>query len=164
MEMLDIKYQKDIILYIDSKNLNNIIKCVDKAYPNESCGLIFGKILSEYHNGEFQYKYYCEKFDCIESDQKSPVAFLIEDLEKLDMILRKAIIEDNLRLISIFHSHPSGSIPSGFDINYMEILNKSGLKQFKNQIWTIMDSINKKINGFIYLEKEIMQIEIILVE
>ena len=160
--MSDIKYQEDIILYINNKNLNSIIKCVDNAYPNESCGLIFGEILFEKHDGEFQYKYYCEKFSCIESDQKSPVAFLIEDLENLDKILRKAIIEDNLRLISIFHSHPSGSFPSGFDLGYMKLLYKSGLKQFKSQIWTIMDSQNKQINGFIYINDEIMQIKIVL--
>ena len=44
----------------------------------------------------------------------------------------------------------------------MKLLYKSELKQFKNQIWTIMDSQNKQINGFIYLNDELMQIKIVM--
>lgn len=67
-----------------------------------------------------------------------------------------------MKLVSIFHSHPSGNHPSGVDITNMSRLQESGLKSFQSIIWTIMDSETKDLNGFMILEDEIVQIEVIL--
>ena len=167
------KLQQDIILFIGKEVYECLKTCVQKAYPNESFGLLFGPKPKEVplkNPVEFQYHYFAEIFECIESDKSSPVDFLMENVEELYRVIKHASEKYNRRILSIFHSHPAGAHPSGFDINYMkfldsfyyEILNSS-LKikiPFKNQIWTIMDGTNFDINGFIYLDGELHQIQL----
>lgn len=96
---------------------------------------------------------------------------MIENIEKLHKTIQNLIgelkLERKMRLISIFHSHPSGSYPSSVDINNMKFLdNFSNVnhnyvsKAFKNLIWSIMDSNTFEINGFIYLSSELLQVEV----
>ena len=159
------KFENDIKIIINRAIYQEMIKCVKKASPNEACGLIFGDIKQVKISGseEFQYHYITKRFNCIESNQKSPIAFLIDDLEKLDSIFKKAAREYNLRLISIFHSHPSGAYPSNVDTKNMKFLDNCGNKGFKNQIWTIMDAKSEELNGFIYFNKQFMQINVNLI-
>ncbi len=167
------KKQGDIILIIKQPIFESLKLCVQKAYPNESFGLIFGSKPKEIplkNPGEFQYYYIAEVFECIQSDRSSPVDFLMENIEELYRVINNANKKHNARVLSIFHSHPSGSYPSGFDINYMKFLDDFYRKvlnspipikmPIKNQIWTIMDGSNFDINGFIYLENEIQQIQL----
>jgi len=149
-----------------------MINCVNKALPNEAFGLLLGPKPEEIPldvPGEFQYRYYGKKFECVESNEKSPVAFFINNSERLLEIMGNTRIKHNMRVLSIFHSHPSGSYPSGIDKNHMIFLDdysnveysgKIITKVFKNQIWTIIDSENKKINGYAYIQKEFIQIKI----
>ncbi|MFX1529962.1 MAG: hypothetical protein ACFFBC_02505, partial [Promethearchaeota archaeon] len=61
------------------------------------------------------------------------------------------------------HSHPVPPYPSSIDIENMKYLDKDiGAKRnpFKNQIWTIMDMNTEKINGFIYYNKELLQVDL----
>ncbi|MFX1256747.1 MAG: Mov34/MPN/PAD-1 family protein, partial [Promethearchaeota archaeon] len=97
---------------------------------------------------------------CVESNKKSPVSFFIENIEELNRIFQDASQKFNLQLISIFHSHPAGAYPSGADLRNMEFLDNFENRAFRNQIWTIMDATNKKINGFIFFNKELMQINV----
>ena len=69
-------------------------------------------------------------------------------------------MNQSLRLISIFHSHPAGSSPSGVDHANMEFLDNCGNKAFKNQIWTIMDAQNFNLNAYIYYNEEIMKVAV----
>jgi len=169
-----IPHQSDIILFIDKVLLNELKSCVQEAYPNEACGIVFGKIVQipnkELENDYF-YHYIAKKFSCIESNKRSMVAFLIENTELLNQTIVKAMselgIEKQTRLISIFHSHPSGSIPSTTDIKNMRFLNEfSNIKHkfisraFKNLIWLIMDGSSFDINGYIYLNSSLFQIDI----
>ena len=64
-----------------------------------------------------------------------------------------------MKLISIFHSHPSGNHPSRTDIKNMKMLDKSNLKSFKYTVWLIMDGKNKSINGFMYCNDELFQVK-----
>jgi len=161
------KFQKDITLFIDSKILETISRCVDNSYPNEAFGLILGpqpkEIQLDFDEG-FQYHNYGEKFECIESSEKSPVSFLMDNTEELFKIHENAKNKYNRRVLSIFHSHPSGAYPSGIDRNYMKILDESYSKVYKNQIWTIMDASNKDLNGFIYFHDELMKISLEITE
>ncbi|NVM37525.1 MAG: Mov34/MPN/PAD-1 family protein [Candidatus Lokiarchaeota archaeon] len=157
------KVEKDIILFVNLEVLDEIKQCVKKAYPNEACGLIFGTILEQKKsNSENDYSYhYCGyKFECFESTHKSPVAFLMDDYNKLIEISRTYSKEYNYQLLSIFHSHPGSVYPSGVDIPYIEGYYKSGVSKFKHLIWTIMNASNEELNGFIYIFDELKQISV----
>lgn len=154
------KFENDIKIALDQKIIDDMKNCVKKAKPNEACGLIFGSIEEVNGDNGFQYHYIGRKFNCFESDRKSPVAFLIQNIEKLNEIFLEASQKYNLRLISIFHSHPAGSHPSGVDERNMKYLDDCGNKAFKNQIWTIMNGSNFNLNGFIYFNKVFMQVEV----
>jgi len=154
------KFEKDIVINIKQKIIDSLKTCVINARPNEACGLIFGDIKEIQVSEGFQYHYIAQKFECFESDRKSPVSFLIENIEKLNQVWQNASQKFNLRLISIFHSHPAGSSPSGVDHYNMEFLDNCGNKAFKNQIWTIMDAQNFNLNAFIYYQEEIMKIAV----
>lgn len=155
------KVEEDIILFVNPEVLNDIKLCVKKANPNEACGLIFGTILEQKKsNSENDYSYHFHglKFQCIESTQKSPVAFLMDDYSKLIDISNKYSKAYNYQLISIFHSHPGSAYPSGVDITYIEGYYKSNVNKFKHLIWTIMNAVNEELNGFIYIFDELQQI------
>ncbi|MBN1802209.1 MAG: Mov34/MPN/PAD-1 family protein [Candidatus Lokiarchaeota archaeon] len=155
--------EKDVIIYLKYGLLEKIKDCVNNATPNEACGFVFGTIEEVPLSvpGEFQYHYIAKEFHCIESNHKSPIAFLISDEERFGKAFREAAHSQDLRLISIFHSHPSGNRPSGTDLDNMKYLDKFGLKATKNQIWTIMDAKDKKIKGYMYLQKELIEVEVI---
>ncbi|MFX1417995.1 MAG: Mov34/MPN/PAD-1 family protein [Promethearchaeota archaeon] len=155
------KSEKDVILFINTEIAKDIEICVDKASPNEACGLIFGKILEhQKSNSEFEYHYNSYKYECMESSEKSPVAFLMDDYPKLIDISKLYSKNYNYQLLSIFHSHPGSAYPSGVDIPYMESFYKSGIPKFKHIIWTIMDANSKELNGFLYILGELNQISI----
>ncbi|MFX1355843.1 MAG: Mov34/MPN/PAD-1 family protein [Promethearchaeota archaeon] len=168
------KFQNDIELILSKEIFQELKQCVEKARPNEACGIVFGHIKQEKKKeglDDFHYLYIGEKFGCIKSDKRSTVSFLIENIEKLHETIQNMIgelsIDTKMRLISIFHSHPSGSYPSNVDLNNMKFLdNFSSVdhnfvsKAFKNLIWSIMDSISFEINCFIYLESELLKVNV----
>ena len=156
-------FEKDIILFVNNEVLDVIKQCVKKSFPNEACGLIFGKIQEKQKpNNEAEYSYYYNgyEFECIESSRKSPVAFLMDDYNKLVEISNKYSNNYNYQLLSIFHSHPGSAYPSEVDIPYMERYYKSGISKFKYLIWTIMDGNCEELNGFIYIFDQLKQISI----
>ncbi len=157
--------EKDIIFFLNNDILEKMKMCVNKATPNEACGFVFGNVKQVMAKPEdYQYHYFAKQFHCVDSNHKSPVAFLISDPIEFDKVYKEAALNHKLQLISIFHSHPSGNRPSGTDLNNMKYLDNFGLKNVKNQIWTIMDAKNKKIKGFVYLQKELVQVEVIIEE
>jgi len=157
-----LKFEEDIKIVLDKDIVVKLKTCVKNASPHEACGLIFGDIKQVQipNSEEYQIHYIGKKFNCIESNEKSPVAFLINDIEKLNEIFKEASQRYNLRMVSIFHSHPSGAHPSGVDHGNMEYLDDCGNRAFKNQIWTIMDARTNELNGFIYFNKEFMQVDV----
>ncbi len=152
------KFEKDIKIILNQDILEELKKCVKKSDPYEACGLIFGEIKEIKIINGYQYHYIGKKFECIESSKKSTVAFLIDNIEKLHDIYQKANLKYKMRLISVFHSHPGGTYPSGVDLENMKYLNT--FKAFKNQIWTIMSATNKELNGFLYFNEEFLQIDL----
>ncbi|MFO8018356.1 MAG: Mov34/MPN/PAD-1 family protein [Promethearchaeia archaeon] len=154
------EFQKDIKIFINQPLFNKIKECVRNAEPNEACGLVFGEIKEVEVDSGFQYHYIAKKFECIESNKKSHVSFLMDNFEELNRVFQNAFEEYHLRLISIFHSHPSGAYPSGVDTKNMRFLDNCGNRAFKNQIWTIMDAKTQELNGFIYFQKEFLKIDV----
>jgi proteasome lid subunit RPN8/RPN11 len=149
-------FLKDIKIFLTQEIFEQLTLCVKNASPYEACGLIFGDIKEIKIEEGFQYHYIGQMFECIESTKKSTVSFLIDNIEELNEIYRTASKKYNMRLISIFHSHPGGAYPSGVDTKNMKRLHT--FKSFKNLIWTIMDAGNNKLNGFIYFKKDFFQI------
>ena len=168
------KIQNDIKLPLDPEIFSKLIKCVEKTFPNEACGLIFGDILevpNEKQEGDYFYHYICRIFHCISPDKSSSVSFLIENEEFLHSLMKETQESHNnkkMRLISVFHSHPKGTFPSFSDMDQMKYLDyfssinhKFRNKAFKNLIWVIMDAVNHNMNGFIYFERTFQQVKIL---
>ncbi|MFX1304598.1 MAG: Mov34/MPN/PAD-1 family protein [Promethearchaeota archaeon] len=159
------KVEKDIILNLSQKILYELKKCNKRAAPIEACGLIFGNLKKEEITfDEYKIHYIGKRFYCLKSNIESMGSFdLIKDSDKYFEIHQEAVNKKNLRLISIFHSHPVPAYPSATDIYNMKFLDKDvgGVRNpFKNQIWTIMDMNTEEINGFICFNNEIMQVDI----
>lgn len=155
------KFEKDIILFINKNLFEEIKYCVENASPNEACGLIFGKIQEQQKpncEDEYSYYYYGYNFECIESSYKSPIAFLMDDYMKLIDLSKK--YSKNFQLLSIFHSHPGSAYPSGVDIPYMKKYYESGITKFKHLIWTIINAKSKELNGYIFILDELKQISV----
>lgn len=172
MSDLKIKFEKDFKLFLSKVLLKQLKDCLENARPYEACGIIFGDAKEiKNHNSNYIYIYEGYNFACIQSDNESTVAFLIENIEKLHEIIQIKTkdfkIEGRKRLVSIFHSHPSGAYPSSKDLNQMKFLDRFSRlnhsfvsKAFKNLIWLIMDGTNYDLNGFIHLNSEFFQIEV----
>ena len=156
----NMRFEKDIIFFIDKIIINELEQCIEKATPNEACGLIFGEIQEINNDGDYKYKYYSKDFQCIGSSNKSPVAFLLDNDDMLTKLSTTISKNNNLELIAIFHSHPAGASPSGVDKKCMKSYHNCGIKKFQHLIWIIMDSKSKEINGFIYLKNKLLQIAI----
>ena len=157
---MKIQEEKDITFHVSKRILPLFIKCVKKASPNEASGLIFGNVEQYKQMGEYQYHYFSKYFECIESNYKSPVAFLLDDDEILYQIAVKVEQQQELKLIGVFHSHPSGTTPSSVDYNVMKTFHNANITKFKHLIWIIMDSQNDEINGFMTFKGALTQIQV----
>jgi len=154
------RLEKDIVFVVGRGLTKKINECIEKAYPNEACGFMFGDIQEYNNNDDFKYTYYSKVFQCIESSKLSPVAFLLDNDQKI-LELSKIISNDKkLQLLAIFHSHPAGANPSSVDKKCMKHYHNCGIKNFNHLVWIIVDSRNKDINGFIYLYNKLTQIKI----
>jgi len=159
------KFEEDIVLDLSQKIFDDLKQCNRKAAPIEACGLIFGvvkKVTITFD--EYKVHYVGKQFYCLKSNIESMGSFnLIQDSDKYFEIHQEAVNEKSLRLISIFHSHPVPAYPSATDVQNMEFLDKDVgdvRNPFKNQIWTIMDMNTEVINGFIYFNNELKQVDI----
>ena len=160
---LEMKFEKDIVFHISNTIAEKIDACIKLASPNEASGFILGNIQEiNNNNGDFSYTYCSTSFHCIESGVGSPVSFLLGNDQKILELSEHLMKNENLKLIAILHSHPAGTIPSGTDKHNMKYYHNSGLKKFTHLIWIIVDSRNKKINGFIYLNNKLTQIRLIV--
>lgn len=159
------KFEKDIILILTDQIVGELKECNRKAAPIEACGLIFGDIKrAEINKDNYQAYYIGKQFYCLKSNIESYGSFdLIEDTDRYFEIHQDAVYTKQLRLISIFHSHPVPAFPSSVDIKNMKFLDEDiGNKRnpFKNQIWTIMDMNTEELNGFIYFNKTLLHIDL----
>ena len=154
------RFEKDITFTLSTDIIGSINSCIKIAHPNEACGFIFGTVQEFNIKGDYKYKYFGEKFHCIESSALNPVSFLIDnDIELLE--LSNTLLENNsYRLLAILHSHPAGTTPSSQDKKTMKFFHNCGIKKFTHLVWIIVDSQNQNINGFIYLENKLTQIKI----
>ncbi len=157
------RFEKDIVFYINNNIVEKIDTCIKLASPNEASGFILGKIQEvNNNNGDFSYNYYSVSFHCIESSIGSTVSFLLDNDQKILELSEHLMKNKNLKLIAILHSHPAGTTPSSTDKHNMKYYHNSGLKKFTHLIWIIVDSRNKEMNGFIYLNNKLTQTKLIV--
>lgn len=154
------RIEEDIAFILSKEIISNINNCIAESHPNEACGLIFGNIKEINKHGDYKYTYYCKKFHCIESSLLSPTSFLLDNDEKLLELSNITVKDENLKIIAIFHSHPAGANPSSFDKKNMKYYHNCGIKKFTHLVWIIVDSRNKDIKGFMYLENKLTQIRV----
>ena len=154
------RFEKDIAFVICRDLISNFNKCIEKAYPNEACGFIFGDVKEFRNKGDFKYKYSSEMFQCIESSILSPASFLIDNDKQILELSNITLKIKGLKLLAIIHSHPAGANPSIIDKKCMKYYHNCGIKKFTHLVWVIVDSRNKDINGFIYLDNKLTQIKI----
>ena len=160
---LNMRFEKDIVFYINNSIVEKIDDCIKLASPNEASGFILGYIEEVNNiNGDFSYNYYSTSFHCVESSIGSAVSFLLDNDQKILELSEHLMKNENLKLIAIFHSHPAGTTPSSTDKLSMKIYHKSGLKKFTHLIWIIVDSQNKEMNGFIYLSNKLTRIKLMV--
>jgi proteasome lid subunit RPN8/RPN11 len=156
------RFEKDIIFTINKEIISRINNCIEESYPNEACGFLFGSIREVNNHGDFKYTYYCEFFHCIESGILSPASFVLDNDDKILELSNNIVKNKSLKLLGIFHSHPAGANPSSFDKKSMKYYHNCGIEKFKHLVWIIVDSRNKNINGFMYLENKLTQIRVIV--
>lgn len=158
------RFEKDIVFVLNKDIVSKLNKYIHKSYPNEACGFLLGNIIESSNHGDFKYTYCCEKIQSIESSIISPASFLLDNDEKILELSNIMIKEEGLKLIAVFHSHPSGANPSDIDKKRMKYFHNCGIKKFTHLVWIIVDSSNQKINGFIYLDNKLTQIKIEVIE
>ncbi|MCP4761723.1 MAG: hypothetical protein GY870_08075 [archaeon] len=146
------KQEKNIVMSIKKELYEKLKQISANSYPNESCALIFGTITKKKSENYVKYSYNSVKIDKFESSKPDPYSFIIEDYELLGQKWIKAQ-EEGLKLISIFHSHPSGAFPSNIDKKYMKQMGKA----YPNIIWTIYGNESRELNGFILIKKNFFQ-------
>ncbi|MHA2288157.1 MAG: Mov34/MPN/PAD-1 family protein [Promethearchaeota archaeon] len=158
------RFEKDISFSLSKGIIGRINNCIKNFYPNEACGFMFGTVKEFNDRGDYKYKFYVEKFQCVESSILSPTSFLIDNDGKLLELANTILLRDGLKLLAILHSHPAGATPSSFDKESMKYYHNCGIQKFSHLVWIIVDSRNQNINGFIYLENKLTRIKVEIIE
>ncbi|MCL5421486.1 MAG: M67 family metallopeptidase [Nitrospirae bacterium] len=112
------------------------------AHPHEACGILAGK--------ENQ----VSKIFKMTNIEKSPVSYLLDSTEQFQVM--KEIRENNLSMVSIFHSHPaSAAYPSPKDVS---------LAFYEEAVYVIVSLAGKEpeVKAFSIREGKIREVEILV--
>ncbi len=93
--------------------IKQIITQIDESLPYEACGLLFGT-----KNDAF-IRFNVQTLQKFENVSKYPETSFIIDPESLYRALC-TFEEQNIELVTIYHSHKAAPYPSQSDLNYME--------------------------------------------
>ena len=126
-----------------SKNIfDEMLSFCKEAYPNEACGILAGK-------GREAAKIYR-----MTNIDKSPVSYMMDSKEQFSVM--KDMRENNLKMVAIFHSHPSSpAYPSAKDLS---------LAFYEDAVYIIVGLIEKKpvVKGYSIKEGKIKEVEIVV--
>lgn len=145
------KVSKTRQIVLNEDQFITLKKISKTALPNESAALIFGEIKT----AKNELVYIGQKIEAVDSTTPSPVAFLIGDLEHLYSLWSKAQ-DQGYRLLSIFHSHPSGAWPSGTDKRYMKNIDLV----YPGIIWIIYGNGDDEFKAFIYQNQKFHRVNL----
>lgn len=111
----------------------------EKEKPNEACAILFGK--------KNKRKIYVEKIFLVKNIDQSPTSFTISAEQRLEA--DKIERESELKMVGIFHSHPTSiAYPSKTDKKFMDL---------NPEVWVIFSGISNEFKAYI-LESEIVEI------
>ena len=118
---------ENISLNLTAEEILKLITISEKNLPKEAVALLFGKI--SYNNIEKKYRYKLEKINEFQNSSGSSISFSIDNF---DLLAQKwqAAQERDLKLISLFHSHPNYAYPSNKDKIYMKNFEKFQYAQY----------------------------------
>lgn len=147
------KKEDKILLFLREELYLELIGIAKNSFPNESVALLFGNIKKEELNSEKKIIYDVQKIDEFNKAEKSPVHFLINDYE---LLAEKWIMAQNsgLKLISIFHSHPSTAFISGTDKINMKQMDSTG---YPGMIWVVYGNQAHDLKAFILIKGNFYQ-------
>ena len=123
-----------VYLRVPREHLEKLRKETQNAYPNETCGLLFG-----YRDGDCLI---ATETEVLPNLDHSSVSFNIDPMD-----LYKALVDAEgrgLSLVAIFHSHGMDARPSGKDKEFMG---------WWPVPWLILSTTNNKFGAFI-LDKD----------
>lgn len=115
-----------------------------ESYPNEACGILAGK------------ENKASKIYKMSNIEKSPVSYFMDSKEQFKAM--KDIREHNLKMLAIFHSHPSSpAYPSNKDLT---------LAFYEDSIYIIVSLIEKEpaVKGYLIREGTVEEVAIAVKE
>ena len=125
-------------LIIKKEDYQKILDYCREHKPVEACGIIAGIIDQEAE------KYFSTKIYLMENSKNSPEHYLMKPEEQFDVF--KDIRENELELLSVFHSHPHS--PARLSAEDIEMAN------YKDAIYLIISLQNKKEDFRAYFIKD----------
>ncbi|KAF0145284.1 MAG: hypothetical protein FD156_1115 [Nitrospirae bacterium] len=130
--------------YIPKDIFDEMISHCKEACPNEACGILAGK------------ENKASKIYKMANIEKSPVSYFMDSKEQFKAM--KDIRENNLKMLAIFHSHPSSqAYPSAKDLN---------LAFYEDSIYIIVSLMEKEpaAKGFLIKGGKIKEVAIAVKE
>ena len=120
---------------------NELIKLAKESYPIEVCSFLLGNCVNKD-------EYYVEQIYTMKNDDNSHLSFHIDEKSLFELYSNPKVKD---KIIGIFHSHPSGVLPSQTDEKYMQI---------NPVIWIIFPVVNDKLRAYFYENNIIVNVEL----
>ncbi len=128
-------------IIIPNRIFDEMLSHCRAGFPNEACGILAGR--GNEVSGIYK----------MSNKENSPVSYFMEPAEQFKAM--KDMREKNLKMLGIFHSHPSTqAYPSPKDVD---------LAFYEETVYVIVSLANEErvVRGFNIIGKEIQEIEIV---
>lgn len=140
------------MLAITRLDLENIFRHCDREYPNEACGILAGK------NGRVTRAY------AVKNAKPGPARYEMDPEEQFRVM--KAIREEGLAMVGIYHSHPSGpAFPSGIDVD-QAYWPGTLYPNYPDAVYVIVSLLDRQrpaARGFTILERKVSEVQLAVV-
>lgn len=129
-------------LHLPQNLFDEMISHCKEASPNEACGILAG----------IENK--ASKIYKMTNIEKSPVSYFMDSKEQFNVM--KDIRENNLKMLAIFHSHPSSpAYPSAKDVS---------LAFYEDCVYVIVSLADKKtvVKGFLVRDEQVSEFAVVV--
>ena len=133
-----------LVLRLRRGQLNSIICEVQRSYPIEACGVLFGSTIGE--------EILVEKVVNLRNILGSENLFQIDPEEFLAELMKAE--SEGLQHLGFFHSHQLNVKPSEMDLKYMRL--------WPEKIWLIASALNSKIAAYRVVDDKLHEVHIIV--
>ncbi|MFQ5818996.1 MAG: Mov34/MPN/PAD-1 family protein [Candidatus Heimdallarchaeota archaeon] len=114
-------------LEVPTAVFKDLIDHIEKVFPNEACGLLFGTIQDSTN------RYIAHEAQKFENISEHPEVSFVIDPEKLYKALC-VYEEKEMQIVAIYHSHKASPILSRSDLHYMD--------SWKGVVWLVFSTIS----------------------